>query len=418
MRPQPTERRPAMAVLSAALLVALLAALLATSTTNAPHPPAARADVVVRNARIYTVDAARSWAEALAIADGRLVFVGGESDAGSWVGADTRVLDAGGRLILPAFHDTHTHLGSEADIADWCDAGYPDTLEDTVRALARCSAESAGRDWVLVHGGNESVVPAAGPPFGLLDSIESERPMLYQMAGQHEVWVNGVVLRLMGVDESTPDPDGGAFVRDAAGRLTGSVRGAEMPLAYEHVPWPDEQETAERYRDWLRRLPSYGIASIQEITELFDEWALVLEDWPDRGVRVRLAQRLIGYGEQGTRPEERVAEAAARAARFASSHLNAGSVKLFVDGTFGAQTAALHEPYILAERPGWPGEPYFTQDELNDWAQHVDAAGLQLHFHAIGDRAVHMALRACAVQHAASAGCAGAGAQRADASLP
>jgi predicted amidohydrolase YtcJ len=351
------------------------------------------ADLVVLNAAIYTVDADQSWAEALAVREGRLVFVGGRSGVEPWIGPGTRVVDAGGRLILPGFHDTHTHLTHAADLSIWCDLGYPGTLAATQEALVECVRASAGREWVLAFRANDAVFPPEGPPAGFLDAVESERPMLVQQAGQHEVYVNSAALRLTGVEFADPDLDDG-IVRDEHGRPTGTFRGAALSIPYEHVPWPSDEELAVRVVDQLAALAPHGIVSVQEITSEINVFATAVAAIPEPAPRVRIAQRVVGYAEQGGVPAERVGAAAAWAREHRTDRFDAGAVKLFVDGTFGAQTAALFEPYQESTHTGWRGEPYFTQDELNDWAAEIDAAGLQLHFHAIGDRGVHMALNA------------------------
>lgn len=367
--------------------------------STAPQTAAVQptADLVVVNAKIYTVNSASPWAQALAVREGRLVFVGGRSDVQPWIGPDTRTVDAGGRLILPGFHDTHTHLTDAADQAIWCDLGYPATLAETQEALEDCVHASAGRAWVLAFRANDAVFPPEGPPLGFLDAIEAERPMLVQQAGMHEVYVNRVVLEMSGVEPTADGPDNG-IMRDDQGRPTGTFRGPALPIPFEHVDWGSDEEWIARIVDQLAALASNGLVSVQDMAAEIGVMAAAVAASSDPAPRVRLAQRVIGYAEQGVNPADRVAAAVASAREYGTDRFNVGSVKLFVDGTFGAQTAALFEPYLESDRPDWRGDPFFTQDELNDWAATVDAAGRQLHFHAIGDRAIHMALNA--VEHA------------------
>ena len=368
-------------------------AVLAESASAQATVAGPKADLVVLNAEIYTVDAARSWAEALAVRDGRLAYVGSRVEAERWIRPDTHVVDAGGRLILPGFHDTHTHLTHAAAAADWCDLAYPRTLEETKEALAVCVSSSANRSWVLAFDANDAVFPLEGPPAGFLDTFAADRPMLVRQADGHEVYVNRVVLELSGIGLDTPNPDDG-IVRDTEGRLTGTIRGAALPLVYRHLPRPGGEELVARIGEQLATLASHGIVSVQEITNRVDELAAAVARTPEPAPRVRVAQTVMNYAERGTVPAERIGTAAKLARERRSHRFDADAVKLFVDGTLGAQTAALSGPYLESEQTGWQGEPYFTQDELIDWVVQADEVGLQLHFHAIGDHAVHMVLNA------------------------
>ena len=368
----------------------------------------ARADLVVRNAEVYTVDAARSWAHALAVANGRLVYVGSESGVGAWIGAGTRVINAGGKLILPGFHDTHVHLASATARMIDCDLGYPSSLEATRRAIAECVRHSAGRRWVVAFNANNSIFPPEGPAPGFLDEFESQRPMVVVNAGGHELYANRAALGAARISASTPDPGPGLIVRDAAGQPTGTLREAAMSLVQSQVPWTSTAELAPRFAEQLAGLARLGIVSIQEMSRVLQlsgdaDPALIQQLYAPARVgrpaapRLRVAQ-VVSKSDPASDIAGRVARMAATARRLSGRDVNAGTVKIFVDGDLGGQTAALLEPYRVADRPDWRGVTNFTQEQLDDWAARVDRAGLQLHFHAVGDRAVHMALNA--IEHA------------------
>lgn len=357
------------------------------------------ADLVVRGARVFTSDPQRSEAEALAVKDGQLVFVGTDAGAANWIRPRTRVVDANGRLVIPGFHDTHVHLAQAATEREWCYLEEPETLEATIVALRRCAAEST-RPWLLVNDMNPNVFPPTGPPRGFLDSIDADRPVWVSKVGGHEAYVNQRVLELAGIDASTPDPPNGTIVRDPEGRPTGTLRGAAMSLT-ELWPRPTLEEVQEWLREELEAAVQFGIVSVQEIPgygiDIETLYGGVLG--AEQGLpRLRFAQRLFEYGEEGADVASRIARAVEVAGRLASLGIRADAIKVFIDGDFGPQTAALTQPYSNPSRPGWRGEPYFTQEELNDIAALVDAEGFQLHFHAIGDRAVKMALDA--IEHA------------------
>jgi predicted amidohydrolase YtcJ len=370
----------------------LAATALLMSLAHPALPQGRRADLVVRNAAVYTVDATRSWAQALAVKAGRIVFVGSDRDAAGWIGPATGVVDAQGRLILPGFHDTHVHLALAAGRRQWCDLGYPRSMEATREAMAACVSRATGRQWVLMTNPNTAVFPADGPGVEFLDSVVADRPMVVNAL--HSSFANSAALRVAGITAATPDPPKGFIARDAAGRPTGALRESAQDLLYKHVPKPSPQELATHFREVLSELPGHGIVSVQELSgrgraEFYAE-ALAKGRMT---VRMRHGQMLLG-GAEAPPLEVGGKLFAETACRHDGRWLNAGTVKVFVDGDLGDHTAALSEPYADADGKGRRGEPIWSQEELNAWATKLDAAGLQLHFHAMGDRAVHMALNA------------------------
>ena len=379
--------------------VRLACLLLLLASFGACQEPDA-VDLVVRGARVFTADSLQPDAEAFAVSGGMLTYVGTDSGATTFIGRDTRVVDARGRLITPGFHDTHVHLLQAAAEREWCYLDVPETLEATVASLMTCAEESRG-PWLLANDLNPDVFPPGGPPRGFLDDIEGERPVWVSKAGGHEAYVNQVVLELASIDSSTPNPPNGTIVRDETGRPTGTLRGAATTMVENRLAdiWPEP--TPEDVQEWLVEelevAARLGIASVQEIpgfgTDIASVYDRVLD--PAAGLpRVRFAQRIFEYGEETGDAAARIEQAVDLADRMEARGIRADVIKLFVDGDFPPQTAALTEPYASPQEPGWRGAPYFSQADLNDVAARADAAGLQLHFHAIGDRAVRMSLDA------------------------
>ena len=354
----------------------------------------APAELVVRNARIYTVDAARPWAAALAVRNGRLVFVGADRDAARWVGSRTRVVDAGGRLILPGFHDTHVHLALAAAGRHRCDLGYPSTRADTRDSMAACVARSAGRPWVLMRNGNAAVFPTGGPPLAFLDSLAPDRPLAVDLL--HSWYANSAALRIAGITAATQDPPDGTIVRDGAGQPTGTLLGTAQALLVRHVPRATDADVETGFRALQDTLAAFGIVSVQELAAtsraaLYDKARR--EGW--LSARVRHGQMLL-QGPDAPTLDSGIARFVAMARRHHERWLDAGTVKIYVDGDLGDRTAALLAPYADTGAPVTRGEPFWTQAELDGWTARLDVAGLQMHFHAMGDRAVRMALDAVA----------------------
>lgn len=357
------------------------------------------AQLVVRNAVIYTVDAARSWAQALAVKNGRIVFVGDDADVSRWIGPATKVVDAGGRLILPGFHDTHVHLALSASRRQYCDLGYPKTLPAMRESIAACVKKANVSGWVLMSNPNTTVFPTDRPVRDLLDTFDHERPMVIN--GLHSSFANSAALARAGITAGTANPPHGEILREPDGTPNGTLRETAQDLLYKHVPALAPEEVEAEFRELLATLAAQRVVSVQELSSssrsaLYSR--ALAKGWLT--VRLRHGQMLLG-GAEAPRPESGTKAFSETAAQFRTRWLNAGTVKIFVDGDLGDRTAALFEPYEGSNTKRERGEPIWTQDELNVWAKKLDAAGLQLHFHAMGDRAVHMALNA--IEHAQNA---------------
>lgn len=355
-----------------------------------------KADLVVKNANVYTMDAVRSWKQALAVKDGRLVFIGNDTDVKTQIGPETKIVDADGKLILPGFHDSHVHLALAASRKQWCDLGYPKSLLATNEAISNCVKKATGKSWILLTNPNTTVFPPDGPGLKFLDEITSDRPLV--MNALHSSFANSPALKIAGITATTTNPLKGIIVRDAEGRPTGTLRGTAQDLLYKYVPSLTKEEVAKNFREIMNELPGYGIVSVQELSgrSRVDLYANALaKGWLN--ARVRHGQMLLS-GAEAPPIASGKEHFVTNARRYRGIWFNAGTVKIFVDGDLGDQTAALFEPYLGENANGNRGEPNWTQNELNAWSAQLDAAGLQLHFHAMGDRAVHMALNA--IEHA------------------
>ena len=376
------------------LALAVVLSVILTRPTLSQTP--GKADLVVKNANIYSMDAVRSWKQALAVKNGRLVYVGDNSNVRAWIGSKTKVVDARGKLILPGFHDTHVHLALAASRQQWCDLGYPKTLTAMREAISDCVKKSVGKPWILLTNPNTAVFPPDGPELKFWDDLVSDRPLVVNAL--HTSFANSAALKIAGITAATSNPSNGIIVRDPSGNLTGTLRGTAQDLLYKFVPSLSKEEVAENFRKIMDELPGYGIVSVQELSarsraELYAE--ALAKGWLK--VRVRHGQMLPG-GTDSPSIKSGKEEFLRNARRFRGRWLNAGTVKIFVDGDLGDKTAALFEPYLGEKQTRSRGEPNWTQEELNEWAAQLDAAGIQLHFHAMGDRSVHMALNA--VEHA------------------
>ncbi|HEX9754061.1 MAG TPA: amidohydrolase [Gemmatimonadales bacterium] len=334
------------------------------------------------------MDSTLPRADALAIRDGRIVFVGGVDGARARAGPSTTVLTLEGRMILPAFQDAHVHPvsgGLELDRCDLLDLRTRAAILDRIRACA------AGSDsgWLVGSRWDLPVFPDANPRKEWLDSIVPDRPAYFPAADHHSAWVNSAALRLAGVTRATPDPPRGRIERDAGGEPSGTLRESAMQLVSSLIPPPSPDRRLDGLRQALALLNRHGVTALQEasadrpLLETYRD----LERLGELTARVVVAMRADPRGG----PAQVDTFVAWRAA-FRSPRVHPEVVKFFLDGVIEARTAAMLQPYT--DRPGWAGEPNWTAATLDSMVARLVAEGFSIHLHAIGDRAVRMALDA------------------------
>ena len=373
----------------------LLAASLALITTGASpqsgRTAGAPADLVLRNGAIYTVDAARSWAEAVAVRDGRIVYVGRNAGLGVLVGPKTRVVDLRGRMVLPGMHDAHIHPISSGIQALSCDLTGKLTADQYVVAVKACAAERPDEAWIVGGGWLMSAFgPGAMPSRTLLDAVVPDRPVLLYSSDGHTGWVNSKALALAGITRDTPDPPDGRIDRDPqTGELVGSLQEGAMGLVDRHVPPATPAQRMDALRYSVEMLNAYGITGFQDaiVSPAELETYAALDAARELTVHAVLAQ--WWERESGV---EQIAGMEQRRKQFTHGHVHATSVKIMQDGVMENYTAAMLEPYLVAGSPR--GIPMLQPAALNAAVTALDAKGFQVHFHAIGDAAVRQCLDA------------------------
>jgi hypothetical protein len=377
-----------------------LALLVSWRATSPPRGAALDpAELVVRNARVWTADPGQPWAEAVAVAKGRLSFVGSASEVGALIGEGTKVVDAGGRLMAPGFNDSHVHLMSGAlalDLVDLIEEQSLAAVQARIKAFAEANPRSA---WVRGRGWLYGSFPGGLPTRQQLDAVVSDRPAYMECYDGHSAWANSKALALAGITRSTKDPEGGVIVRDpATGEPTGALKESAGELVTRVIPQPDAEARFAMLLRALRLLNSQGITSVQDAgipvetptDPAATDAALFARALREGRLSVRIAAAVVMKEGDFERP---VAEAARLRALHDDATLRFGRVKGFTDGVIEAHTAAMFEPY--ADDPtGGLGLPNWTPEGLKKAVVAADQAGLQVYLHAIGDRGVRMALDA------------------------
>ena len=346
----------------------------------------AAADLIVSNARIWTVNAQQPEAEALAIIGERIVAVGSDKQIATWRGPSTKVIDARGKRVLPGFNDAHLHFvqaGLQLDQVQLTDARSPEEFAARIAAQARKQREG---EWVL--GGDwdeQNWNPPRLPTRELIDAATPSTPVFVNRHDGHEALANSQALKLAGITAQTKAPPGGEIVRDARGEPTGVLKDAAMDLVDKVVPQPTPEQRRTAAKRALAHAASLGVTSVQHMN-------------PERGDVAAYAW-LAERGELTARiynaPMETSWEDQARIGlrrAFGSTFLRLGAVKGYADGSLGSATAWFFEPFLDAAGNGLVSAEMQDLKAFRARLIGADAAGLQLCIHAIGDQAISSVL--------------------------
>jgi predicted amidohydrolase YtcJ len=349
------------------------------------------ADLVLRNGAVYTVDAARSWASALAVRGGRIVYVGSDSLPGGLVGPGTEVVDLAGRMVLPGFQDAHVHPVESGIELGQCDLNAAATADDVATAVRACAAAAPGAPWMRGTGWQLPLFPGANPSKAMLDQLVPDRPAILWAADGHSAWVNSRALALAGITRDTPDPPTGRIERDARGDPSGTLRESATELVRRVLPPITDAETAAGLARAERLAASFGITTMFSAnTEESHLRALVTADRAGT-LTTRVVAALTVPGADG---DTLLARLRRWRATYATPLVRPTAAKLFQDGVIESGTAALLAPYLGRGRE--TGTPNRDQATLDRLVGALDREGFQIHVHAIGDRAIRMTLDALA----------------------
>jgi predicted amidohydrolase YtcJ len=354
-----------------------------------PQKSLAPADILFQHGAVFTMDAPRSWASAVAVRNGRIVYVGTDAGGEVYRGPKTRVVDLAGRMLLPGFHDSHVHPVEGGMQLAHCNLSPFATKDEIFREIRRYAAARPQDPWVLGSGWALPIFPGANPTRQELDALVTDRPAYFEAADGHSAWVNTRALQIAGVTRDTKDPKNGRIEHDASGEPSGTLREDAKDLVADHEPKATRAEYSDGLARGLAMANRFGITSFIEANADEDK----LRAYADLEAEGKLTARVVvSQSVDVERGPEQVAELQARRARYSHGRVRATAAKIFADGVIESETAALLAPYL--DRPGWSGEPNLSPEAFNRLAVALDKAGFQIHIHAIGDRAVRMALDA------------------------
>ncbi len=360
--------------------------LIAAALSAAPAP----ADLVLTKGAVYTVDGARSWAEAVAVSDGKIVFVGTDAALKPWIGPATKVVDLGGKMLLPAFHDSHVHPIFGGVEALECDLNGLATQDQILEAVRKYAAAHPKAKWIRGGGWELPLFPNGNPSKALLDRVVPDRPVYLSAADGHSVWVNSKALAMAGVTKATPDPPHGRIERDPeTGVPSGALREDAADLVGRLLPPHSAKELEEGLRKALRIANGFGLTSLQEASASEEE----LKAYAAFDARGELTARVVASITVDTdKGLAEVPRLKALRSKYRGKRLRADGAKIFADGVLETRTAAVLEPYIGFGDDR--GKAKLTPGAFQALATALDKEGFQIHIHAIGDRGIREALDA------------------------
>jgi len=366
-----------------ALLFAV-AALLAVAAAAQSQPAA---DLIITHANVWTVDPANPKAEAVAILGDRIVAAGTEAEVAAWRGPKTQVLDAGGKLLLPGFNDSHVHFVSGGAQLDNVQLNDATSAEEFTRRIAERDKVTPRGAWILGGDWDETKwSPAELPTKEMIDPVTGETPVFVSRYDGHMGLANSAALRAAGITAQTPDPPGGRIVRDSKGAPTGALKDAAQDLLYKAVPRLSHEERLHAIKRALAHAASVGVTSVQHMSADYEDIGVYGELLERRELttRIYVAPSIVGF--------EDLAKIGVRHA-FGDPFLRIGGVKGFADGSLGSRTAYFFEPF--SDTPGNRGllsGEMQPPAAMRDRMMKADAAGIQLCTHAIGDQAISISL--------------------------
>lgn len=353
-----------------------------------------RAQLVITGAQLWAPE--RSDHTAVAVGDGVILAVGTDAEIAAYANADTALLDAKGAALIPGFHDGHIHaLAGGLGLAG-CNLEVEHSIEGYAK-LIRDFAATHSEQWVVGAGWFGDVFPGGLPTRDLLDELVPDRPAVFTSHDAHGVWVNTLALERAGITRGTPDPNAGRIVRDAEGNATGMLFDTAGELVTQLIPAhrPEDLRTAMlAAQDYLFTLGVTGWhdAILGAYLTLPDCLPTYLETLTDGSLRALVTGSMWWPPAEGP---DFLPEMIDRVARARAAGFDVHSVKIMQDGICENCTAALIAPYT-GVHPETRGDSVIAPQDLAEITTALDAAGLNVHFHGVGDRAVRECLDAVA----------------------
>jgi predicted amidohydrolase YtcJ len=368
----------------------LLLLLFASSAFAQQSARVAPADIIIQHAKVFTADEKHPWAQSLAIYKGKIVAVGTDDEVTRRRGIGTKMIDAGGKVVLPGFTDCHVHFLSGGLGLHRVNLEGAKNLDDILVRLQKYADAHPDTPWILGRGWNYAMfAPDTLPNKKPLDKLFPAWPIFLRGYDGHTSWVNSKALALAGITKDTPNPPNGEIVRDpATGEATGALKESASALVEKVIPKPDHVAKLNAYRSGMRLAIQQGITRVHSAGGDFEELATLDELRGEKQLWLRVSVAYLLQPPE-LRPEDLKAIEDAHK-QFHDDWLDVNTVKFLLDGVIESHTAAMLQPYT--DDPSKKGSLFWDPEKYKAAVAELDKHGFQIYTHAIGDYAVRTAL--------------------------
>ncbi len=377
-----------LAMLVSAIFCSLIITAVSASNNN-------EAELLLLNGSIYTVNEKVDWdkqpQQVLAITGKRIIYVGNDSASLKFIGPKTRIVDLGGKMVLPGFIESHAHPSGAALLLAGVSLFNATTSDGYLKLIMEYVSENPNADVIRGFGWNYPAFGAKGPNKELIDSIVPDKPAIFFAMDGHSAWANSKALEMAGITNMTPDPAGGIIERDSRNNPTGTLRETSAAsLVMTKLPPVSEDEMKQGMMRILDIAKGFGITTLLD-SGVFDESIMKAYSKLDKEGKLNIRMR----GEQVCDPGlgvKQISGLISESENYSSDLVQMKTAKLFMDGVVEGHTALLLQPYI--DRSGFKSSPIWKPETFNDTITALDKAGFQIEIHAVGDGAVRMSLDA------------------------
>jgi len=361
----------------------------------------ASADIIYTGGWIFTAQSEEPEQLGVAVTGERITAVGPDEDIEKLAGPDTQRVNLAGALLTPGFQDGHIHPVSGGIELLQCNLSDVEDADGALATIAAYAAANPDEAWILGGGWSMDHFPGGTPTRGALDAIVPDRPVILSNRDHHGAWANTRAFELAGIDASTPDPVDGRLEREADGYPAGTVHEGAMDLFNEVKPVVDAELAYAGLLKAQQNLLDLGVTGWQDaaVGAVFggpDNMVTYQNAMAEGTLKARVVGAQWWERDGGLEQLERLSERRELVATTGTGQFTASTVKIMVDGVAENFTAALLSPYCDGHGHETPnaGLSFIDPEQLKSYVTALDAAGFQVHFHAVGDRAVREALDA------------------------
>ena len=360
---------------------AFVLALVIVALNIITAPKAEVADIVFMNGNVYTVNERQPNAQAIAVKNGRIIFVGSDADARKHQGSNTRVIDLNGRTVLPGLTDAHYHLVGVGFREMTLNLEGTTSLEDFLAKVEARVKKAKPGEWVTGRGWIETFwTPPVFPTRQQLDKIAPNNPVFLRRADGHGAVANSAALKIAGIDRKTPSPFGGEISKDKDGEPNGMLLDNAQGILTQHIPDTTPEEAEQAIVLGVNRSIELGWCQIQDPGGTYDDVTLYRKLYGEGKIKLRIYKAIYGPSENS----QRLLKDGASLGEF-DNRFTLRTIKVVLDGALGSRGAALLAPY--SDKPETSGFLTQKEDELLVMFKEALRQGIQVETHAIGDRA-------------------------------